>query len=62
MTVFNEEGPECPYCHYVHDGNTWMDTAQDEAPLTCAGCKRQFHCVAHRSVEWESSPLQEDVP
>ena len=58
----NDNGPQCPYCGYEHDplkSNYDLDTVADKAPLTCVGCKRQFHCIVYRSVDWDSWTLEE---
>lgn len=55
----NDEGPQCPFCKYVHDCEDWWETDSpwlENDPWTCDGCGKVFRVTAHKDVTWESKP------
>lgn len=62
-TVDSDDGPECPYCHFVHsEAEDWGDVVSywgtESGPISyeCGSCCLEFKVNEVVSRTWESSP------
>ena len=57
----NEDGPQCPYCDYVHENaEDWNDVVtywgEQTTAFVCGKCEREFIVNEVVCRYWESTP------